>query len=97
MEWIFSLEDSTNPRQKVRWDENWPEEFEQVNLSEANDRILDVSRMTVHHAPQFPVTSASNIKAVAAHDVPLQHHGQKIVHGHVTTNSGEFLYNSRLM
>ena len=40
-------------------------------------------------APQFPVTSVSNIKVVAANDVALQRSGLKVVHGHVTTNRGK--------
>ena len=39
-------------------------------------------------AAQFPVVSASNVEAVAANDVALQHYGQKVVYGHVTTTSG---------
>ena len=39
-------------------------------------------------APQFPVVSATNVEAVAANDVALQHYGQKVVQGHVTTSSG---------
>ena len=32
--------------------------------------------------------SSTNVEAVAANTVALQHHGQKVVHGHVMTNSG---------
>ena len=39
-------------------------------------------------ATKFPVVSASNVEAVAANDVALQHYGQKVVYGHVTTTSG---------
>ena len=39
-------------------------------------------------APQFPVISASNKKAVAANDVLQRHYGQKFVYGHMRTNSG---------
>ena len=38
--------------------------------------------------PQFPMVSSINVEAVAANNVALQHHGQKKVYGHVTTNSG---------
>ena len=45
--------------------------------------------MPVHHgSPQFLVISASNIKAVAANDVALQHYGQKVVYGYVATHTG---------
>ena len=32
--------------------------------------------------------SCTHIEAVAANNVALQHYGQKVVYGHVTTNSG---------
>ena len=40
-------------------------------------------------APQFPMVSSTNVEAVAANNVALQHYGQKVVHGHVMTNSGK--------
>ena len=82
--WIFSLNDSTIHRQKVSWDEHWLEVSERVD-----DHELMIASGCCGHvcpprfAPQIPVTSASNIKAVA-----LQHYGQEAVYGHVTTNSG---------
>ena len=39
-------------------------------------------------APQFPMVSSTNVEAVAANNVALQHYGQKVVDGHVMTNSG---------
>ena len=39
-------------------------------------------------ATQFLIVSSSNVEAVAANSVALQLHGQKVVYGHVTTNSG---------
>ena len=39
-------------------------------------------------APQFPMVSSTNVEAVAANNVALQHYGQKVVYGHATTNSG---------
>ena len=39
-------------------------------------------------APQFCWVSSSNVEAVAANNEALQHNGQKVVYGHVTTNSG---------
>ena len=39
--------------------------------------------------PQFPMVSSTNVDAVAANDVPLQHYGQKVVYGHVMTNNGK--------
>ena len=40
-------------------------------------------------APQFPMMSSTNVEAVAANNVALQHYGQKVVYGHVITNSGK--------
>ena len=40
-------------------------------------------------APQFPMVSSINVEAVAANNVALQHYGQKVVYGHVMTNSGQ--------
>ena len=40
-------------------------------------------------APQFPMVSSTNVDAVAANNVALQHYGQKVVYGHVMTNSGK--------
>ena len=35
----------------------------------------------------FPKVSSANVDAVAANNVALQHYGQKVVYGHVMTNS----------
>ena len=40
-------------------------------------------------APQFAMVSSTNVEAVAANNVALQHYGQKVVYGHVMTNSGK--------
>ena len=42
-------------------------------------------------APQFPMVSSTNVDAVAANNVALQHYGQNVVYGHVMTNSGRRL------
>ena len=34
------------------------------------------------------LVSSTNVEAVAANSVALQHNGQNVVYGHVTTNSG---------
>ena len=39
--------------------------------------------------PQFPMVSSTNVDAVAANNVAPQHYGQKVVYGHVMTNSGK--------
>ena len=38
-------------------------------------------------APHFPMVSSTNVDAVAANNVALKHYGQKVVYGHVMTNS----------
>ena len=40
-------------------------------------------------APQFPMVSSANVRAVTANNVALQHYGPKVVYGHVMTNSGK--------
>ena len=34
------------------------------------------------------MVSSTNVEAVAANNVTLQHYGQKVIYGHVMTNSG---------
>ena len=38
-------------------------------------------------APQIPMVISTNVEAVEANNVALQHYGQKVVYGHVMTNS----------
>ena len=84
--WILSLEDSKKRRYTVNWeDQTW-------NKTEEHELMID-SGCFGHvcppwFAPQFPVVSCTNVEAVAANNVALQHYGQKVVHGHVMTNSG---------
>ena len=40
-------------------------------------------------APQFPMVSSTNVEAVAANNVALQHYGHKVVYGRVMTKSGK--------
>ena len=42
-------------------------------------------------APQFPMVSSTNVEAVAANNVALQHYGQKVIYEHMMTNSGRHL------
>ena len=84
--WIFSLEDSKKRRYSVTWeDQSW-------NKTEEHELMID-SGCFGHvcppwFAPQFPMVSSTNVEAVAANNVALQHYGQKVVYGHVMTNSG---------
>ena len=78
--WIFSLEDSNKRLYTVNWeDESW-------NKTEEHELMID-SECFGHvcppwFAPQFLMVSSTNVEAVAANNVALQHFG------HVMTNSG---------
>ena len=84
--WIFSLEDSKKRRYTVNWEgQSW-------NKTEEHELMID-SGCFGHvcppwFAPQFPMVSSTNVEAVAANNITLQHYGQKVVYGHVMTNSG---------
>ena len=84
--WIFSLEDSKKRRYTVN------SEDQSSNQTEEHELMID-SGCFGHvcppwFAPQFPMVSSTNVEAVAANNVALQHYGQKVVYGHVLTNSG---------
>ena len=86
--WIFSLEDIKKRRYTVNW-----EDQSCSNLTEERELMID-SGCFGHvcppwFAPQFPMVSSTNVEAVAASNVALQHYGQKVVYGHVMTNSGK--------
>ena len=84
--WIFSLEDSKKRRYTVNWED------QSCNKIEEHELMID--RGCFGHvcpplcAPQFPMVSSTNVEAVAANNVALQHYGQKVIYGHVMTNSG---------
>ena len=85
--WIFSLEDSKKRRYTVNWED-------QSDCKTQRTRVDDRFWMfwtclpTPWFAPQFPMVSSTIVEAVAANNVGLQHFGQKVVYGHVMTNSG---------
>ena len=84
--WIFSLEDSKKRRYTVNWEDqsDWKtEEHELMIDSECFGHVCPP-----WFAPQIPMVSSTNVEAVAANNVALQHHGQKVVYGHVMANSG---------
>ena len=84
--WIFSLEDSKKRRYTVNWeDRSWgkTEEHELMIYSGCFGHVCPP-----WFVPQFPMVSSTNVEAVAANNVALQHYGQKVVYGHVMTNSG---------
>ena len=85
--WIFSLEDSKKRGHTVNWED------QSCNQTEEHELMID-SGCFGHvcppwFAPQFPMVSSTNVEAVAANNVALQHCGQKVVHGHVMPNSGK--------
>ena len=84
--WIFSLEDSKKRRYTVNWQD------QSCNNTEGHEFMID-SGCFGHvcpplFAPQFPMLSSTNVEAVAANNLALQHYGQKVIYGHVMTNSG---------
>ena len=84
--WLFSLEDSKKRQHTVNWED-------QSDCKTEEQELMIDSGCFGHvcppwFAPQFPMVSSTNVEAVAANDVALQHYGQKVVYGHVTTNSG---------
>ena len=84
--WIFSLEDSKKRRYTVKWEDllEWKTEEHELMI----DSGCFGHVCPPWFAPQFPTVSCTNVEAVAANNVALQHCGQKVVHGHVMTNSG---------
>ena len=85
--WIFSLEDNKKRRYTVNWED------QSSNQTEEHELMID-SGCFGHvcppwFSPQFPMVSSTNVEAVAANNVALQHNGQKVVYGHVMTNSGK--------
>ena len=80
------VEDSKKRRYTVNWEDqsDWK--------TEEHELMID-SGCFGHVCPpwfarQFPMVSSTNVEAMAANNVALQHNGQKVVYGHVTTNSG---------
>ena len=84
--WTFSLEDSKTRRYSVNWeDQSRPKLTEKWKIEE-HESMID-SGCFGHvcppwFAPQFPMVSSTNVEAVAASNVALQHYGQKVVYGH---------------
>ena len=83
----FSLEDGKKRRYTVNW-----EDQSCSNQTEKHELMID-SGCFGHvcppwFAPQFLMVSSTNVEAVAAKNMALQHYGQKVVYGHVMTNSG---------
>ena len=90
--WIFSLEDSKKRRYTVNWEDQSRSTPTEKWKTDEHELMID-SGCFGHvcppwFAPQCPLVSSTNVDAVAANNVELQHHGQKVVYGHVMTNSG---------
>ena len=88
--WIFSLEDSKQRRYTVNWEDQSCSTLTERWKTEEHELMID-SGCFGHvcppwFAPQFPMVSSTNVEAAAANNVALQHYGQKMVYGHVTTN-----------
>ena len=84
--WIFSLGDSKKRQHTVDWEDQSNCETEEHEFMIDSGCFGHVGPPWL--APQFPTVSSTNVVAVAANNVALQHYGQKVVYGHVTTNSG---------
>ena len=83
---MFSLEDSKKRQHSVNLED-------QSNCKTEEHELMTDSGCFGHvcppwSAPQFPMVSSTNVEAVAANNVALQHCGQKVVKGHVMANSG---------
>ena len=79
--WILPLEDCQKRRHTVNWKVgSWHETCGQAE--EHRGHVCPP-----WFAPQFRVVSSSDVEAVAPNNEALQHYGQKVVYGHVTTNS----------
>ena len=89
--WIFSLEDSKKRRYTVKGrsvssqTEKWKTEEHELMI----DSGCFGHVCPPWFAPQFPMVSSTNVDAVAANNVALQHYGQKVVYGHAMTNNGK--------
>ena len=91
--WIFSLEDSKKRRYTVNWEDQSCSHPTEKWKTEEHELMID-SGCFGHvcppwFAPQLPMVSSTNVDAVAANNVALQHYGQKVVYRHVMTNSGK--------
>ena len=72
---IFSLEDSKKRQHTVNWEDQSDCKTEEHELMIDSGCFGHVCPSCF--APQFPMMSATNVEAVAANNVALQHYGQK--------------------
>ena len=84
--WIFSVEESKKRQHTLNWED------QTVCKTEEHELMIDSGCFghvcPTWFAPQFTMVSSTNVEAVAANNVALQHYGQKVLYGHVTTNIG---------
>ena len=80
--WIFSLEDSKKRRYTVNWEDQSRPNLTEKWKTEEHEWMIDSGCFgqicPPCFAPQFPLVSSTNVDAVAAHNVALQHYGQKV-------------------
>ena len=94
---IFSVEDSQKRRYSVNWKVGTNHRGAETCEQDEEHELMIDSGCYGHvcppwFAPQFSWVSFSNVEAVAANNEALQHNGQKVVYGHVTTNSGRRVF-----
>ena len=87
--WIFSLEDSKKRGYTVSCEDqsDWKTEEHELMTFWMFWSCLPTVVCTA-----FPMMSSTNVDAVAANNVALQHYEQKVVYGHVMTNSGKRIW-----
>ena len=90
--WICSLEDSKKRRYTVNWEDQSRSNLIEKWKIEEHELMIDSGWFghvcPLWFAPKFPIVSSTNVDAVAANNVALQHY-YKVVYGHVITNSGK--------
>ena len=91
--WVFSPEDSKKRRYTVNWEDQSRPNLNEKWKTEEHEMMIDSGCFghvcPPRFAPQFLMVNSTNVEAVAANNVALQHYGQKVVYGHVMTNSGK--------
>ena len=78
--WIFSLEDSKKRRYTVNWEDQSCSTPTEKWKTEEHELMIDFGCFghfcPPWFAPQFPMVSSTNVEAVAANNVALQHYGK---------------------
>ena len=86
--WIFSLEDSKKRRFTVNWEDQSRPNLTEKWKTEEHELMVDSGCFgrvcPPWFAPQFPMVSSTNVDAVAANNVALQHYRPKVARSHLT-------------